>query len=510
MRIIPTIFALAATVALAGCSTTPKVAEQTVPKPRIIITCDPELDDNNSLIRYLLYSSDFQTEGIIYASSKFHWKGDGNGTTQFIKGSEYDNLGLGPQTSWRWAPDERFIDDVVDAYAEAYPNLKVHHPDYPAPDYIKSVVRVGNIEFEGDYSKDTPGSDLIKSVLLDDKPGPVFVQSWGGASTIAAALRSIEDQYKGTPQWDTIYQKVCHKIVLCMSGDQDGTYPNYIAKAWPDAGVQNARGGTAPLSYMAFMSVKPEFKYYLSPEWMQENVRSKGRLGELYRVWGDGKQMVKDDKYDYFGFKDVSIEELEKQGYKIWMRPLQPAGSFLGEGDTFCYLQMIDNGLRAWQDQSWGGWSGRSREVKVDTTLTMEQQYAAMRAVDPAMPYFFPEVMDGLAARLAWAVTARYEDANHYPVIQGPLAIEAVPGEKVNIRAKVSDPDGDELTVRWWQFKVGTYEGEVAVDSPSAAETSFTVPADAVAGQTIHLMLEAQDNGKPTLKKYLRVVVTVK
>jgi len=27
-------------------------------KPRIVVTADPELDDNNSLIRFLLYSSD--------------------------------------------------------------------------------------------------------------------------------------------------------------------------------------------------------------------------------------------------------------------------------------------------------------------------------------------------------------------------------------------------------------------------------------------------------------------
>ena len=88
-------------------------------KPRIIVTCDPELDDHNSLIRYLLFSSDFDTEGLIYASSQFHWKGDGKGTTQFIPGREYDrgDHHLGPQTHWCWAEGERFIDEDVEAYA---------------------------------------------------------------------------------------------------------------------------------------------------------------------------------------------------------------------------------------------------------------------------------------------------------------------------------------------------------------------------------------------------------
>ena len=55
-------------------------------KPRIVITADPELDDNNSLIRFLLFSSDVQVEGLIYASSGFHWKGDGKGTKWFVPG----------------------------------------------------------------------------------------------------------------------------------------------------------------------------------------------------------------------------------------------------------------------------------------------------------------------------------------------------------------------------------------------------------------------------------------
>lgn len=45
-------------------------------KPRLIITADPELDDNNSLIRLILYATDLEIEGLIYASSQFHWKGD--------------------------------------------------------------------------------------------------------------------------------------------------------------------------------------------------------------------------------------------------------------------------------------------------------------------------------------------------------------------------------------------------------------------------------------------------
>src|SRR5579859_2825267 len=94
-------------------------------KPRVVITADPELDDNNTIIRAILYSSDVKFQGLVYAGSQFHWRGDGKGTTQYIPGREYSRLGLCPCTSWRFSPDEHFIDNIVDAYAKIYPNLKV-------------------------------------------------------------------------------------------------------------------------------------------------------------------------------------------------------------------------------------------------------------------------------------------------------------------------------------------------------------------------------------------------
>src|ERR1044071_8713256 len=136
--------------------------------PRVVVTTDPELDDSNSLVRFLLYSTDFRVEGLVYASSQFHWKGDGTGKTLSVPGREYTRFGLNlcPCESWRWAPGERFIDDAVDVYERVYPNLRVHRKDYPSPAALRSKIRWGNVDFDGDISKDTPGSDLIRDLLL--------------------------------------------------------------------------------------------------------------------------------------------------------------------------------------------------------------------------------------------------------------------------------------------------------------------------------------------------------
>src|SRR5215831_1028166 len=263
---------------------------QDAARPRVVITADPELDDTNTLIRALLYSSDFTIEGLVYTSSQFHWKGDGRGTTQYIPGREYTRppLALGPQTSWRWAPDERFLDDLVDAYGKAYANLNVHHAGYPTPAALKTKIKWGNVEFDGDYSKDTDGSNLIKSLLLDNQPGPLFVTAQGGQSTIARALKSIYDQFGKTPQWDTVRDKVSRKLVIVPSGDQDGAGARYIRPNWP--GVEIWQLGGVSFGYGA-TGGSPENAVYVSAEWTQENISSRGPLGALYRVWGDGKQM---------------------------------------------------------------------------------------------------------------------------------------------------------------------------------------------------------------------------
>ena len=494
------ILAAVATLLLAGCTTSEK--EQQVPKPRIIVTCDPELDDNNSLIRYMLYASDFQTEGIIYTSSRFHWKGDGTGKTMFKEGSEYANIGLGPQTSWRWTPTERFIDDVVDAYEASYPNLKVH-ADYPTPAYMRSIVRFGNIEFDGDISKDSPGSDLIKEKILDNVPGKLYITAWGGCSTIARALKSIQDEYENTPQWAELKDKIQQKVFLCMSGDQDNTFANYINPNWPEIGKLNIRGGTVPLAYGAQNRVSEADKVYYSAAWLAENISSRGPLGSMYRIWGDGKQMVKDDIMDYFGLSGYNADELRKMGYVVWMPP-QPKGVFLAEGDTFTYLNLLGNGLRAFQDDTYGGWGGRKQPNTEGQTSTF-----VLGATDPVLPDFVPAAQNDFAVRMQWSVTPNYADANHHPVITAPLSINGKPGETLRIKAQVTDPDKDEIDIKWWQFKVGSYEGDASVVNASAASTDFTIPADAQSGQTIHLILEATDHGTPALTHYHRLIVEV-
>lgn len=493
-------------------------------RPRIVVTADPELDDNNSLIRFLLYSSDVEVEGLVYASSGFHWKGDGKGTRWYVPGREYARFGLDtcPCPSWRWAKDERFIHDAVDAYAKVYPNLKVHNKGYPSPEQLKSRIRYGNIEFDGDISKDSPGSELIESLILDDKPGPLFITAWGGHSTIARALKSIQGRFEHTERWPALKGKISRKVVLLPSGDQDDTYMRYIRPNWPD--IEYRQFQDAPnYGYGAQIRSSPVDSPFLTSSWMRANVSSRGPLGALYRVWGDGKQMVKGDRLDYFGLSGYATEQLRNMGYAVWL-PVQVKGSWLGEGDNATFMNMLDNGLRAYEDGSYGGWGGRKSQRQPGSFFAAgdTSQKAMADALsglgDRAgsgsnpLPDFFPAAQNDFAARLKWSVTKSYADANHEPVvrIEGPLEVMAAPGETIRLNASVSDPDGNRVSLLWRHIRVGTYPGKVAVSDERKPSCRLHVPKDAVPGQTIHIIVEATDEGVPPLTRYQRVVVTVK
>ena len=83
-------------------------------KPRVIVTSDGEIDDECSMVRFLLYTNEWDVEGIVTSSSQYHSHGH------------------------NWAGDD-WIDPYLDAYAKVYPNLIKHDKDYPTPEYLKSV-----------------------------------------------------------------------------------------------------------------------------------------------------------------------------------------------------------------------------------------------------------------------------------------------------------------------------------------------------------------------------------
>ena len=497
-------------------------AKGSKPKPRIIITADPELDDNNSLIRFLLYATDFKIEGLVYTSSQFHWKGDGKGTKFMVPGREYTKYGLNlcPCTSYRWREDERFIHDAVEAYEKVYPNLKIHNTSYPSPAYLKSKIKYGNIEFEGDISKETEGSNLIKNVLLDSIEGPVYITAWGGESTIARALKSIEEKYSNSPNWKLIKEKVSKKLVLLPSGEQDNSYVDYIKPNWPAIDIRKYKSGPN-YGYGAQLVANIENAPLLTSEWMQNNITTKGALGKLYRVWGDGKQMVKNDPFDYFGLDGYTNEQLKAMGYIVWM-PKQEKGSWLGEGDTGTFMNLLDNGLNAIETGFPGGWGGRYYQPNPaidinpfsnDTSKVKDLVISAsmLKKMDEAkedlteFPNFFPAAQTDFATRMQWSVTNTYKKANHAPIINTISKLKVKAGSTIQVRASVKEPDGEKYEVKWWQFAYSKKAPQLIIQNTDNLHPVVRIPSNLESNQSLFLVIEVKDMRQLTSYKTIKL-----
>jgi hypothetical protein len=476
--------------------------------PRTVVTTDMEQDDLASLIRYLLYTNDVDTEGLVYTSGRFHWAGDGKGTEFFLPDREYTT----PQISWRWTGTRTIQDRVLKAYAQVYPNLRRHDREYPTPSELLAKVRVGNIEFENSMDRDTDGSNLIKRLLLDRDPRTVYLQAWGGTNTIARALKSIEEQYSGSSQWTRIKDKVSRKAVILASGFQDLTYEQYIAPNWPQLRVEDLQAGYATWGYncnfggVGNVRGLPTDRRYFQGAWIKANIQV-GPYGSLYRSWLDGQSMP-GDQLDVFG-----DPEKAKTG---WCPPLQPY-DFLSEGDNVAFNPLLDTGIDVPENPALGGWGGRLRQqstspdlwtlvaTEKDQTGTEVQNYTTLRWAGAAQNDF--------AARMQWTLTPEYRAANHAPrvgIVVPRWTTRVHPGQTLRLRGYGIDPDKDALRFEWWQYREeGTYPGSARLGTPDRRSTTVTIPEDARAGQTISLILQATDDGTFPLTRYARVILRV-
>ena len=224
------------------------VSAQTASKVRTIITTDGEVDDQCSLVRYLLYANEFELEGIVSTSSMFHYTDQGEG---MFKGKDSNQ-------------------EILDAYAEVYDNLSTHAEGYPTPEFLTEHNFEGNVTQPGEMGTDTEGSLFIKDCIMDEREDRLLIQAWGGCNTIAAALRSIEDEYKDTEQWEEIYNKICNKVVIVNDLDQDAIISDYFLTNWPNLPVLLTYTQYTAMGYPEGREAKigSDMEYYYSAEWM--------------------------------------------------------------------------------------------------------------------------------------------------------------------------------------------------------------------------------------------------
>ena len=489
---------------LLACNNQSQVAEPSQPKPRTIVTTDGEIDDVDSFIRMLLYANEFDLEGLVISSSMWHYKGDDKGTL-FTSEMEMTKEMYGAIPSLRW-PGTEWMTPLIDAYDEVYPKLSQHAEGFPTASHLRSLVKVGNIDFEGEMEKDTEGSEFIKASLLDDNMEPLYLQVWGGTNTIARALKSIEDEYKNTDRWAAIYKKVCDKAIIYAILDQDATYRKYIAPNWPDIKIYYNASQFWCFAY-PWKKAVPEPQHYLfEGDFMgNEIINNHGPLLKQYYSYGDGQKQAGDDEHIHGDI--TKIKEGQWGGFGKY--------DFISEGDSPAYLHLINVGLDNLDHPEWGGWGGRLMQSKEQPNRwedgeDVKDYNPFTKQMDATYPQirWVKAIQEDFAARADWCVSD-FKDANHPPVVKAITAnqLKAKPGETISLEINATDPDKDDLQTTFWIYKeIGSYKAEAALSSENQKAT-LTLPSETTG--TIHVIAEVTDNGVHPMTRYQRFVIEV-
>jgi hypothetical protein len=212
-------------------------------RPRIIVTTDlgADPDDEQSLVRFLVMSNEFEVEGLIVSTGC--WKKNQN--------------------------DTAMLDRIVDAYGEVLPNLQVHADGFPSHEYLRSISVMGQPGYgmsDVGQGRDSPGSELIIAAVDRDDPRPVWATCWGGCNTIAQSLHTVRAT-RSPAELDVFLGKL--RVFDVLGQDDAGTW---IARTFPDVLYIRATGvyGWAP-----------------SDEWIATKAQPHGPLGALYpdRQW---------------------------------------------------------------------------------------------------------------------------------------------------------------------------------------------------------------------------------
>jgi hypothetical protein len=426
-------------------------------RPRVIATTDGEVDDRSSMVRFLLYSCDFDVVGIVQVNSKYQKNGHS---------------------------DKKWIEAQLDAYEQILPNLRKHNPDYSDAGQLRSVMRVGNENIKDLWiappdmeTKNTPGAQLIIDTLLDNDPRPVHVLSWGGANTTASALWKLKTEYP-KEKFDYAVSRIRIYCIWYQDGGggwiQENIPQAYINEAYRWDNVWDYESIEDNPKKKKGCANPPEIQEYMGYKWLAENVTTgHGPLGALYPQ------------------------------------------KYVSEGDTPSFLHLINNGLESHLDYTLGGWGGRSIYDKPDVFPNHLKDRSPDISDDGNVNKMYwrwiPAAQNDFAARMNWCVK-EFKEANHAPVakVQGALKHDVKAGETVKLAATANDPDGDKLTCKWWQYAdADSVAATVTINnSDSLDKAGFVVPNEP--GKQVHIILEVTDNGTPTLTYYQRVICNIK
>lgn len=441
-------------------SQTAPAAEPLTPRPRLLVLTDigGDPDDQQSLIRLLLYANELELEGLIATASTL------------------------PDQNPPPAPRTDLIEQLLDAYAQVWPRLQVHAPTYPPPDQLRRIVSAGNprrgvAEVGPDH--DTAGSRAIIHAGDRDDPRPLNIAIWGGQTDLAQALWRVR-QERGAAGLATFVRRLRVYDINDQDRIGDWLYQEFPGLFYVLANAERGRDKREGAYRGMYLGGDESLT---SRQWVERHVtHDHGPLGALYPT-------------------------------STWTAPNPHAT--LKEGDTPSWFYFLPLGLSDPEHPEWGGWGGRFRRGPRGRYQDARDTVGQITDARATVWRWRADYQADFQARLDWCSATRFADANHAPraVVDDDRSRQIImrsprPGEQVTFSAAgSSDPDADQqLKFRWWVYEEPSHGATVALTGSDSAQLSVVMPAADVT-QELHLVLEVRDTGTPSLVSYRRMVL---
>ncbi len=173
--------------------------------PFPVTNSDP--DDVQSMVRFLLYSNEFDVEGLIASAGTF-----------------------------KMVAEKKNILAVLDEYDKVDENLRKHDPNYPAADVLRAVTFEGKGNNNGikiqwgcgkqpyteiiGKAKASEASNAIIAAADKDDPRPLWISVWGGPREVAQAIWDVKNS-RNEKEFKVFIGKLRIFLIACQDASQE-------------------------------------------------------------------------------------------------------------------------------------------------------------------------------------------------------------------------------------------------------------------------------------------------
>lgn len=232
-------------------------------RPRLAVLTDigGDPDDQQSMIRLMVYANEFEIEALIAtAQTSHHFDADQPVTRPEL------------------------IREIVDAYGKVLPNLQRHAKGWPSAETLRSRICSGNPRkgrsFIGPEHYTEASRRLVALIDAGTPDHPLNIAVWGGQTDLAQALWRVKHDRDATG-WHEFTRRFRVYDVNDQDGIADwmrGEFPGlfYILAKAPEG--QDKRGGIYRGMYLT------GDESLTSRDWVAQHILSSGPLGALYPV----------------------------------------------------------------------------------------------------------------------------------------------------------------------------------------------------------------------------------